>query len=260
MHLLYRASVGRATWEGVLVVAVLFPLHFLLERPHPSVASNLLILLLFFVPPIWMALRLRTSPRPAPWHILEYALFGFQLGLWGGMVGGIELVLLKVVAGEPFLVPLTTWVMIAFIFAWASGTAYAVFVLLLRAILALGQDATLPSTLIFRGSVTPDTPSLRRAILYSVIPGVGHYYLHRSGRGAAYLGVACSVALLGLFTGTAAVVLLVEGRVMPTHYLIAAALLILSPVFLAIVAAVDVYVTSHNALERPRMADTESNS
>jgi hypothetical protein len=56
------------------------------------------------------------------------------------------------------------------------------------------------------------------------------------------------VALLGLFTGTAAVVLLVEGRVMPTPYLIAAALLILSPAFLAIVAAVDVYVTTHNAL------------
>jgi hypothetical protein len=77
---------------------------------------------------------------------------------------------------------------------------------------------------------------------------MGHYYLHRSRRGASFFGLACSLALLGLFTGTAGLVLLVEGRVMPTPYLIVAALLILSPVFLAILAAIDVYVTSQKTL------------
>ena len=248
MHVLYRASGGQATAEGVLVVAVLFPLHFLLERSHPSVWSNLVILLLFFVPPIWTAWRLRPNPRPAPWHILEYTLFGFQLGLWGGVVGGIENTLLKVVLGAPFLVPLSTWLIVAGIFALASAAAYAVFVPILRALLALCHDATVPLPLVWRGGAEPGRVSLRRALLYSAIPGMGHYYLRQSRRGASYFGLACSLALLGLFTGTAGFVLLVEGRVMPTPYLIVAVVLILSPVLLAIVAALDVYVTSQNAL------------
>jgi hypothetical protein len=248
MKLLYQAKFWRATWEGVLIVAVFFPLHFMLERPHPTVWSILVILLLFFAPPIWTAFRLRTSPRPSPWPMLEYTWFGFQLGLWGGVVGGVENTALKVAFGEPFLVPLSTWIIVAIIFAGASATAYAVFVPILRAILALLQDAAFPLALVLRSGAEPGRPSLRRAVFYSVIPGMGHYYLQRSHRGASYLGLACSLALLGLFTGTAAMVLLVEGRVMPTPYLMVAAVLILSPMCLAIVAAVDVYFTLHRAL------------
>jgi hypothetical protein len=159
-------------------------------------------------------------------------------------VGGLENSLLKVAFGEPFLVPLSTWLIVAGIFALASAAAYAVFIPILRAIVALYYDATVPLTLIWRGGAEPGKASLKRALLYSVVPGMGHYYLHRSRRGASFFGLACSLALLGLFTGTAGLVLLVEGRVMPTPYLIVAALLILSPVFLAILAAIDVYVTS----------------
>jgi hypothetical protein len=251
MHLLYRASFGQAMLEGLLLVAVLFPLHFMLERPDPTLWSNLVILLLFFGPPIWTALRLRTSSQPSPWHILEYALFGFQLGLCAGVVGGIENAVLKVAFDEVFLVPLSTWIVVAFTFALASASAYAVFVVILRALLALWHDASLPLALVWRGDAPPGETSLRRAMLYSVIPGMGHYYLHKSRRGAGYLTLACSLALLGLCTGTAALVLLVEGRLMPTPYLILAALLILSPGLLAILAAVDVYTTGRNTLGHP---------
>jgi hypothetical protein len=240
--MLYRARFRRATLEGVLIVAVLFPIHFFAERPNPTVLSNLAVLLLFFLPPIWGALRLRPAPGPVPWAILHDALFGGQLGLWSGVVGGLEKALLTVLLGESFLIPLSTWLIVAFIFACASALAYAAFLVILRALLgrALGSSVPLGFWRFRRPEQAERTVAY--AVISSLIPGVGHYLIDQPQRGARYLRLALLLALLGLFIGTAALVLLVEGRVFPTPLLIAAGLLVISPLPLGGIAAVDLYL------------------
>lgn len=243
--MLDQASFRRATLEGVLFVAVLFPLHFITELPGPTFLSTLAILLLFFLPPIWGALRLRAPERPVPWRILYYAFFGFQLGLLAGVVGGVEKALLTAVFGQRFIVPFLTWVIIDFIFASASATAYAVFILIIRGLMTLVQNPRAPLDLFFHRRPRPEETSLGRAILYSFVPGMGHYYLGQLERGSRYLVLTLTLVLLGLLIGTAALILLVEARVPALWLMIASGLLILSLLFLAVLAALDVYTTSH---------------
>ena len=250
--MLDQAGFRRATLEGVLFVAVLFPVHFIAGLPGPTFLSTLAILLLFFLPPIWGALRLRSPERPAPWRILYYAFFGFQLGLWAGVVGGMEKALLTVALGQRFIVPLPTWVIIAFIFALASAMAYADFVLIIRGLMTLAQDPRAPLDLFFPRQPRPEEASIKRAILYSLVPGMGHYYLGQLERGSRYLILTLTLALLGLLIGTAALVLLVEARVPSLWLMIVSGLLILSPLPLAILAALDVYTTSHRRVGEAR--------
>lgn len=211
------ASFLRATLEGIFIVTFLFPFHFFAELGGPDEVSNVLILGLFFLPPLWGAIRLRPWPRDNPDAVLWAALFGFNLGIWGGAAGAVANILLSLGTGRGFLVPIELWIPLATTFALLSALAYTVIVLLTRGLLNLLSDPESPGKVLF--AAPPEKRSVRNAVIYNLIPGLGLYYLNHPLRGANYLSATMVAGLLAFSYAVAAAILFFEATVVSTTLL-----------------------------------------
>lgn len=233
--------------QGLAVVAVLFPIHFFTERPNPTPLSTGLVLLLFFAPLALAVARLEERRGSLPRQVAAYLGFGFVLGLLAGLVGGVEKTLLHLLTGEPFPIPPRLWSAVALLFALAAGLAYAILLSLIRSLAALlRQPVPEPLTSLFSG-LSP--PSFSVALLYCVVPGLGHFALELPGRGRLFLLAAVSAGLVGLLIGIAGLILLVEGGIPTLPALVLGAALILLPVVLVPLAALDLlYARSSKAV------------
>lgn len=181
-----RRRAGRIVAEGVIVVAVLMPLHVLAEqRERWAPLATALVVLLFFVPPAIAVAWLRPRQGTLFAQALGYLGVGFLLGLLAGAVGGTEKLLIHQVTGAPLGMPLGRWVLVATAFAAAAGLAYGVILCLVHGAGALLR-APSPEAIasLFRG-----LPRTSRAVglVLSLIPGLGHFALGRPGRGRPYL-------------------------------------------------------------------------
>lgn len=223
--------------EGLAVVAVLFPIHFFTERPRATVLSTALALLLFFVPPVVAAVRLEPRRGNLFSQALGYVGFGFVLGLLAGLVGGVEKGVLHLITGEPLPVPTGLWIGIALFFALASGLAYGVMLALVRGLGALLRTPS-PEAV---SSLFERFPRRSRwwGLLYTLIPGLGHFALGRPARGKPFLSAAVASGLSGLVIGIAGLILLVEGAVPTLPLLALGAALLLFPLVLVLVSALD---------------------
>jgi len=230
--------------QGLVVVAVLFPMHFFAERPSPTPLSTGLVLLLFFVPPALAAARLEAPRGGLPGQAAAYLGFGFVLGVLAGLVGGAEKAILHLLTGEPFPISLRLWGAVALLFALASGLAYGVLLGLARGLAALlRQPAPEPLTALFSGL----PPSLASALLSCVVPGLGHVALGLPARGRPFLLAAVTAGLAGLLIGIAGMLLLVEGGLPTLPVLVLGAALLLLPVVLVPLAALDLLYARSSA-------------
>lgn len=235
-------GVGRIVAEGVIVVAVLMPLHVLAEqRERWTALATALVLLIFFVPPAIAVARLQLRQGTLFAQALGCLGFGFLLGLVVGAVGGIEKLPIHQLTGEPLGMSLGLWVFVALAFALASGLAYGVILGLVHAARALVR-APSPEAIavLFR-----DLPrsSLTVGVVLSLIPGLGHFALGRPGRGRPYLLATVASGLTGLVLLVVGIILLVEGGVPTLPLLVAGGVLLLVPALLAVISAIDLLVT-----------------
>ncbi len=228
--------------EGVAVVAVIFPLHFFTERPRPTALSTALVLLLFFFPPLLAVTRLESRRGSLARQALGYLGFGFILGFLAGVVGGVEKGLLHLLTGEPLPVPLGLWSVIALLFALAAGLAYGIVLSLVRGAGALLR-APSPEAV---SSLFEGLPRASRwaGLLYSLIPGLGHFALGRPARGRPFLLAAIVAGLSGLVIEITGLILLVEGGVPTVPLLALGAALLLFPLGLVIASALDLLFIS----------------
>jgi len=233
-----RHRAGRILAEGVIVVAVLMPLHVLAEQHQRWLPlATALVLLLFFVPPAIAVVRLRPRQGTLFAQAFGYLGFGLLLGLLAGAVGGSEKLLIHEVTGAPLLMPLGLWVFVALAFALAAGLAYGVMLCLVHGARALLRAPSPEAiALLFR-----DLPSssLTVAVILSLIPGLGHFAPGRPGRGRSYLLATITSGLTGLVFVVVGIILLVEGGVPTLPLLLAGGVLILVPTLLAVISAID---------------------
>ena len=221
---------------GLAVVAVLFPIHYFTGRPNPTPLSTGLVLLLFFAPPALAAARLEGPRGSLPRQAAAYLGFGFVLGVLAGLVGGVEKAVLHLLTGEPFPIPLRLWSVVALLFALAAGLAYGILLGLIRSLAALLRQ---PVPELLTSLFTGLPPSLASALLYCVVPGLGHFALGLPARGRPFLLAAVTAGLAGLLIGIAGLILLVEGGLPTLPALILGATLVLLPIVLVPLAALD---------------------
>lgn len=186
--------------------------------------------------------RLRDLQGSAPHQALGFLGLGFALGLGAGLVGGAEKYILTLLAGERFPVPLPLWAALALAFALAASVAYAAIMFLGRGI-AIVSRAPSGEAVMELLRLTPGR-SRAWAALYSLAPGVGHYYLGNPRRGRVYLSLTLGCALAGLLTGLLGLILLVESGVPMIPLLGAGLALLLLPGPLVLIAALDAFLTS----------------
>lgn len=232
---------------GLVVVAVLFPLHFFTERPNPTPLSTGLVLLLFFAPPALAAARLERPRGSLPRQTAAYLSLGFVLGILAGLVGGVEKAALHLLTGEPLPIPPRLWGAVALLFAVAAGLAYGILLSLIRGLAALLREPVPePLTSLFSGL---PSPSFSAALLYCVVPGLGHFAIGLPARGRPFLLAAVTAGLAGLLIGIGGLILLVEGGLPTLPALILGAALVLLPVVLVPLAALDLlYARSSKAV------------
>lgn len=238
-----RTAYGQALAEGVLLAMVLVAIHLALEIREISLASAVLILLAFFLPPFWGALRLGPRGQGSRGHgVLRAASFGLQLGLLASGLGAVEKLVATVLAGQAIPIPLPLWVGVALFFAVSSAVAYALIVMAVRIIMAVNQQPEVVMRYIF-----PDRPvgaagvgNTPAALAYSLVPGLGHYYLGRPQRGATFLLVAVELALAALCVVIAGLILVWEARANFEPYLVLTVIVLLSPLVLVVASLLDV--------------------
>ena len=222
---------------SVVVVAVLLPIHFFTERGGPTTLSTVVVLGLFFVPPVLAATRLPPRRGSLIRRALAHLGFGILLGVLVGGVGGAVKLFLHQVTGEPLGLPPATWVRVAALFVVATGLGYGVLITLARG----------ASTLVLGPSPEPLTSPLAgrlpasrwAALLLSVVPGLGHVAVGRPSRGRPFLLAAMASGLAGLVLGIAGVILLVEGGLPTLPLLAVAAALVCLPLGLVVAAGLD---------------------
>jgi hypothetical protein len=110
-----------------------------------------------------------------------------------------------------------------------------------------GALAITPSSAI-EPVLVPGRPSAPRGagVFYSLVPGLGHFAVGRAGRGKPFLLAALAAGLSGLVIIIVALILLVEGGVPTLPLLSAGAALVLFPILLVVLSALDVLL-----LKRP---------
>lgn len=232
-----RRSDRRIIIEGLVVVLVLLPIHFLVERPRPTALSTVLVLLVFFLPPAWAAVRLESRGGSLVDKVLRYLGFGLVLGVSVGFVGGLLKGLLHLVTGEPLRLPPGLWIGIALLFALATGLAYGVMLCLVRGMGALLREPS-PEAVASLSAGLPRA-SGRMGLLYNVIPGLGHFALGRPDRGRLFLFTAVASGLSGLVILIVGLILLVEGGIPTLPLLALGAGLLFFPLLLVLAAAFD---------------------
>jgi hypothetical protein len=219
----------------MVAVLLLVPAHFFAERPRPTVASALIAALLFFAPLAIAACRLEAGEGGLLGQAIRYLGFGLFLGTLVGVVGGLEKWLLHLVTGDPLPIRPAVWTAVALLFAVGTGLAYGVMLCLFR---GFGALVVTPAEALHQG---PGEQRSRRAgVLYSLVPGLGHFAVGNPGRGKPFLLAAVAAGLSGLVIAVVALILLVEAGIPTLPLLVAGVALVLFPLVLVLLSALDV--------------------
>ena len=246
-----RVTFNQAIIEAVLLGGSAVAAHLALELREPSLASAIAILVAFFLPPIWGALRLGPHDEGDPaQRVLRTATFGLQLGLFVAGLGAAEKLAALALAGKSLPVPLSVWLAVAIFFAVCSAIAYALIVLGVRTIMAVHRDPQVVADYIFpsrQGSLDTAT-----ALAYSLVPGLGHYYLGRPQRGAGFMLVTVELALAALCAIIAGLILVWEARARFDPFFDLAVIILLSPLVLVLASIVDVLALRPRSSDAPR--------
>jgi hypothetical protein len=198
----------------------------------------LLATLLFFAPIVLAALRLEPATGGFLRQTIGYLGFGLILGTLVGLVGGLERWLLHLVTGDPLPIRPALWSAVALLFAIGTGLAYGIMLCLVR---GFGALAIAPASEMEPALAPGRAPASRGAgLFYSLVPGLGHFAVGRPGRGKPFLLAALAAGLSGLVIAIVALILLVEGGVPTLPLLSAGAVLVLLPLVLVVLSALDV--------------------